>query len=297
MFQKVKGLTLCLLLVSLLLTACGATATPTTITTTVAPTVASNTVPTIADTVAPTVASASGELIVFAAASLTDPFNEIKTELEKSYAGLKISYNFAGSNALRTQLEQGAKADVFASADQIQMDNALKASLVADNGQVFARNRLVVILPSGNPAKVEKLQDLARANLKFVTAQPDVPVGNYTLQALDKMSKNSEFGTDFSTRVQANFVSKEPNVKQIVTKVQLGEADAGIVYASDVSQKIAPDLRIISIPDEFNTLAAYPIAPLKAASNATAAKIFVDYVLSEKGQAVLKRNNFVTQPW
>ena len=239
-------------------------------------------------------ASVTGEIVVFAASSLTDPFNEIKANLEKANPGFKVTYSFGGSNTLRTQLEQGAKADVFASANQTEMDNALKSGLVADKGTTFVRNRLVVILPKNNPGQVTKLQDLAKPGLKFVTAQKDVPVGGYTLQALDKMSKDAAFGSDFSTKVQANFVSQETNVKQVVTKVQLGEADAGIVYSSDISAKISPDLTRLEIPDQFNTLATYPISILKGASDATAAKVFVDYVLGDKGQAILKKNNFIT---
>ncbi len=305
------GLLITLLgLVSLLLAACGdstatnipvtpaasvsITAATTTAPATTAATTTTQTVTTASKTAAATsTTSASGELVVFAASSLTDAFNQIKTELEKANPGLKITYNFGGSNTLRTQLEQGAKADIFASANQTEMDNALKSNLVADKGTTFVRNRLVVILPKNNPAKVQTLQDLAKPGLKFVTAQKDVPVGGYTLQALDKMSKDPAFGADFSTKVQANFVSQETNVKQVVAKVQLGEADAGIVYLSDISAKISPDLATVAIPDQFNTLAAYPIGILKGASNTTAAKLFLAYVLGEKGQTIFKQNNFV----
>jgi molybdate transport system substrate-binding protein len=229
---------------------------------------------------------------VFAASSLTDPFNEIKAQLEKSNPGLKITYNFGGSNILRTQLEQGAKADVFASANQTELDNALKSGLVPDKGTVFAKNRLVVILPKNNPGKVTKLQDLANPNLKFVTAQKDVPVGNYTLQILDKLSKDPAYSSDFSTKVQANFVSQESNVKQIVTKIQLGEADAGIVYLTDISASIANDITTLDIPDQFNVVATYPISAMKELSNKAGAKTFVDFVLGSAGQSILKKYGF-----
>src|SRR5690348_11764789 len=229
-------------LVSLLLAACGdptATSAPPATTTAAATTsaaiTAASTITAAATTTAATTGASSttvasgpnvtanGELVVFAASSLTDSFNQIKADLEKANAGLKITYNFGGSNTLRAQLEQGAKADIFASANQTEMDNALKSNLVADKGATFARNRLVVILSKSNPGKIQNLQDLGKSGIKFVTAQKDVPVGGYTLQALDKMSKDAAFGADFSQKVQANFVSQESNVKQVVAKVQLGE--------------------------------------------------------------------------
>lgn len=302
-------------LVSLLLAACGdptatsappatTTATTAAATTSAAITAASTTTAAATTSAATTGASsttvasgpnvtANGELVVFAASSLTDSFNQIKADLEKANAGLKITYNFGGSNTLRAQLEQGAKADIFASANQTEMDNALKSNLVADKGATFARNRLVVILPKSNPGKIQNLQDLGKSGIKFVTAQKDVPVGGYTLQALDKMSKDAAFGADFSQKVQANFVSQESNVKQVVAKVQLGEADAGVCYLSDISPSVIKDLTTLEIPDQFNTLATYPISVLKGASNPAAAKVFLDYVLGEKGQAILKANNFI----
>jgi molybdate transport system substrate-binding protein len=254
-----------------------------------------NTAPPIPPTPAATInATTTGEVIVFAASSLTDPFNKLKADLEKANPGLKVTYNFGGSNTLRSQLEQGAKADVFASANQTEMDNALKSNLVADKGAVFARNRLVVILPANNPGKIQKLQGLANPGLKIVTTQKDVPVGGYTLQALDKMSQDAAFPPDFATKVRANFVSQESNVKQVVAKVQLGEADAGVCYLTDISAQLRPDLTTLEIPDQFNTLAAYPIAPLKAAPNPAAARLFIDYLLGPQGQATLKSYNFIS---
>lgn len=238
--------------------------------------------------------NATGEILIYAASSLTDPFNRIKADLEASNPGLKITYSFGGSNTLRAQLEQGAKADVFASANQTEMDNALKSNLVADKGQVFARNRLVVILPKSNPGKITKLQDLANPGVKFVTAAKDVPVGGYTLTALDKMSKDPGFSPDFSTKVQANFVSQESNVKQVVSKVQLGEADAGICYLTDISASVQKDITTLDIPDQFNTLASYPISALKGAANSAGATAFVQYITGAQGQAVLKTYGFLS---
>lgn len=279
-------------------TAAATTAAPTTATattsaaTTAATTSAATTAAT--GTTAARGAPVTGEVVVYAASSLTDPFNKIKADLEKANPGLKVTYSFGGSNTLRAQLEQGAKADVFASANQTEMDNALKSNLVADKGTTFARNRLVVILPKNNPGKVTKLQDLANPGLKFVTAAKYVPVGGYTLTALDKMSKDATFTPDFSTKVLANFVSQESNVKQVVAKVQLGEADAGVCYLTDISAQVLPDITTLEIPDQFNTLATYPISTLKGASNTAAAQAFVAYVVGAQGQATLKSFNFIT---
>lgn len=284
-------------LFSLLLGACGdstATSIPPTTAATIAIATTIVTTATTTSSTTITAANVTGEVVVYAASSLTEPFNKIKADLEKANPGLKVTFSFGGSNTLRAQLEQGAKADVFASANQTEMDNALKSSLVTDKGTIFARNRLVVILPKNNPAKVTKLQDLANPGLKFVTAQKDVPVGGYTLTALDKMSKDAAFTSDFSTRVQANFVSQESNVKQVVAKIQLGEADAGVCYLTDISAQVLPDLTTLSIPDQFNTLAAYPISSLKGASNTAAAQAFVAYVMGAPGQATLKSYNFIS---
>jgi molybdate transport system substrate-binding protein len=292
-------------LFSLLLGACGdSTATAMPQTTVSATTQAANAAsPTPAATsattgptglTAPSGGTMKGDIVVYAASSLTDPFNKIKADLEKANPGLKITYSFGGSNTLRAQLEQGAKADVFASANQTEMDNALQSSLVAGKGQVFARNRLVVILPKNNPGKVTKLQDLANPGLKFVTAAKDVPVGGYTLTALGKMSQDAAFTPDFAAKARANFVSQESNVKQVVTKVQLGEADAGICYLTDISASVQNDITTLEIPDRFNTLASYPISVLEGASNTAGAQAFVAYVTGSQGQDTLKMYGFIT---
>ncbi len=248
----------------------------------------------VTGTTAATGGTITGNLVVYAAASLTEPFNRIKAELEKANPGLKITYSFGGSNTLRAQLEQGAKADVFASANQTEIDNAFKSNLVADKGQVFAQNRLVVILPKDNPGKVTKLQDLANPGLKLVAAEKGVPVGGYTLDALNKMSKDAAFMPDFAARVRANFVSQESNVKQVVSKVQLGEADAGVCYLTDISAPVQNDIITLAIPDQFNSLASYPISALKGASNTAGAQAFIGYVTGAQGQATLKTYGFTT---
>ncbi len=232
------------------------------------------------------------KLTVFAAASLTDAFNEISAAFGAEQAGATIEFSFAGSQQLRTQLEQGAVADVFVSANTKEMNTAIQSGLVISGTQkTFVRNRLAVIAPKDNPGGIQELKDLSKPGLKIVLAAANVPAGGYALTSLDKM--NADFGATFSQTVMANVVSYEDNVKQVVAKVQLGEADAGIVYTSDVTPQVADELIRLDIPDQYNVLATYPIAVLKSAPNAALAQAFMDYVLSDKGQATLEKWGFI----
>jgi molybdate transport system substrate-binding protein len=241
-------------------------------------------------TPAPT-APPARSLTVFAAASLTDAFKEIGTQFEAANPGVTITFNFAGSTALSTQLSQGASADVFASANHTEMDKMTAASLVASGAaQDFLTNLLVVILPPSNPASLQTLQDLAKPGLKLVLGANTLPAGKYALQTLDNMVKDPTFGADFKTKVLANVVSYETDVKQVVAKVQLGEADAGIAYVSDAVA--APTLKTITIPANFNVIAKYPIAALTKAPQPELASAFIAYVLSSDGQAILKKWGF-----
>ena len=228
-------------------------------------------------------------LIVFAAASLTDAFTELGKNFETANPGVTITFNFAGSQALRTQIEEGAPADVFASANQTEMATLVTGGHVAEGTpQVFLSNRLVVILPAENTAALTKLQDLAKPGIKLVLAAEEVPVGKYARQALDKM--NGQFGSDFKDKVLTNVVSNEDNVKQVVAKVQLGEADTGLVYTSDAVA--ATELKTIEIPAELNVIAEYPIATLTQSTNADLADAFIAYILSADGQIILEKWGF-----
>jgi molybdate transport system substrate-binding protein len=240
-------------------------------------------------TSAPTSAPEARKLTVFAAASLTDAFTEIGKAYETAHPETRVTFSFAGSQALRTQIEQGAPADVFASANATEMNTLVSEGYVDQTApQVFLTNRLVVILPANNPAALEKLQDLARPGVKLVLAAEDVPVGKYARQALDAMDKS--FGAGFKDKVLANVVSNEDNVKQVVAKVQLGEADAGIVYTSDAIA--APELKTVDIPADLNVIAKYPIAPLSKSVNSDVAAQFVAYALMPESQAVLHKWGF-----
>jgi molybdate transport system substrate-binding protein len=171
------------------------------------------------------------------------------------------------------------------------MDKLKAAELIQGESQVFAANRLVVIIPKSNPAGIKELHDLAKPNVKLDVADPSVPVGNYTLQALDKLSTDPFFGADFKTRVLSRVVSKENNVRQVVSKVLLGEADAGVVYATD-AQATADRLTMLDIPDPFNVVATYPIAVVKESAQPALATRFVAFVLAEDGQMILKKYGF-----
>lgn len=235
----------------------------------------------------------SGALTVFTAASLTEAFTEMSKTIEAANAGTKMTLNFAGSQALRTQLREGAKADVFASADEPNMQGAQQDGAISGDPRIFAQNELVVIVSQAASSNITTLKDLSKPGSKLVIAQEAVPVGNYTRQALVKLSADPAFGADFAQKTQANVVSQESNVRQIVTKVQLGEADAGVVYSSDVTPAVKPHVKVIEIPDQFNVIAKYPIAMVKGAANADGAKAFIDFVLSPAGQATLQRWGFI----
>jgi molybdate transport system substrate-binding protein len=272
-----------LLLLVIFIAGCSPAATP-------APTtVPATEEPTSVPTTVPTNTPEPRTLTVFAAASLTDAFSEMGKNFEAANSGVTITFNFAGSQALRTQIEEGAPADVFASASGKEMDTLVKSAFVTEGiPQVFLKNKLVVIMPADNPAKLSSLEDLANSGIKIVLAAEEVPVGNYARQSLDLM--NGSFGADFKDKVLANVVSNEDNVKQVVAKVQLGEADAGIVYTSDAVA--APELQTIEIPTELNVVAKYPIAPLVKSANADLAQAFIAYVLSADGQAILQKWGF-----
>ena len=233
-------------------------------------------------------------LSVYAAASLSDAFNEIADSLERRGPDLRIDFNFAGSQLLVLQLGQGAAADVFASADDRWMQIARDSALIEGTPQTFARNRLVVIVPKGNPARIGKLQDLARSGVKLVLAADAVPAGRYAREAIFRLGWSAGYPPDYSRRVLANVVSYEENVRSVAAKVQLGEADAGFVYLSDVTPAVTRQVRRFDLPDTANVIASYPIAMVRHAQNAAAAKAFIDFVLSPSGQAVLTKNGFLS---
>jgi molybdate transport system substrate-binding protein len=229
-------------------------------------------------------------LNVFAPAALTEAAQQLGAAFESANPGVKVAFELGHSPTQREQLEQGATPDVFISASRKDMDAAAEKQLVvADQVQVFARNKLIVILPPGNPAQIQTLADLAKPGVQLLIGTPDIPIGSATLSLLDKL--NTSIAPDFKERVMANVVSQELGVKPIVSKISLGEADAGIVYVSDAVA--APTLTTLAVPDESNVIVVFTIAPVTAAPHPQEAAAFVASVLSPEGQAMLAAQGFL----
>ena len=237
-------------------------------------------------------AQSPDELTVFTAASLTGAFGDIG-EMYENETGIHVAFNFDGSQALRTQLENGAYADLFASANMKQM-NAVRESGLVNNSSVaiFTRNKLSLIVPKDNPANIRNLTDLARPGVKIVMGTKDVPVGDYALQIIAKLGNDSAYGPDYETEVMANVISQETSVSYVVTKVALGEADAGFAYVSDVTQDMISKIDKIVIPDEYNIIAEYPLGMLMESKYPAESQRFMDLVMSDEGRAVLEKYGF-----
>lgn len=212
-------------------------------------------------------------LTVFAAASLQPPFDQIARQ-----AQLAARFNYAGTQILTAQLTDGAQADIFASADTAHMTTVQNAGLIAGTPEVFAHNRLEIAVAKGNPKRIQSLADLARNGLVVVLADPSVPAGKYAQQALAKAG------------ISVKPASLELQVTAVLSKVALGEADAGIVYVSDIATSGKVDG--VAIPDSQNVVADYPIAALKNAQHRGAASDFISFVLSPEGKTILKAAGF-----
>jgi molybdate transport system substrate-binding protein len=238
--------------------------------------------------------SQSGPLLVFAASSLTQPYTELGALFEDLHPGVVVNFNFQNSNALVQQIAQGAPADVFASAAERFMTTAIEGGWVSTNDvTIFARNKMVIILPKANPANLQTLHELAKPGVKLVVGVKEGPQGIYVENFLDNASADDQFPSTYKEDVYNNVVSYESTVNGVVIKVALGEADAGIVFFSDSQGSALEKVSVIEIPERLNTEARYPIAPLKDSKNLEAAKKFVDFVLSPTGQEVLKKYGFI----
>lgn len=231
-----------------------------------------------AQAVTPT-AGVSGEVTVFAAASLTDAFEAIGAEFVRTNPATDITFSFASSSTLSTQITQGAPADVFASANDTQMAVVADEGLVAGEPVEFAGNILEVVVEEGNPLDIRGLADLTRDDVTVVLAAEEVPAGQYAREALDAL--------DLDVRP----ASLETDVRAALSRVALGEADAGVVYTSDVATA-GDGVEGVAIPADENVPATYPIATLDGADSPAAAQAFVDFVTSEGGQRVLREHGF-----
>ena len=230
-------------------------------------------------------------LTVFAAASLTDAFTELGQVFEIENEAGQVVFNFAGSSQLAVQLREGAVADVFASANEMQMMTAVSAKRIqANTVQPFATNQLSLIVPADNPANITNLADLANPGVQLVLAVPGVPVRDYTDALLQTLP------SDFQDKVYANLVSEGQNVRQVVAQIALGEADAAIVYRSDVTPSVAESVQQIPLPEAQSVLAIYPLAIVDDAPQPELAQQFIDFILGTEGQAILTKWGFGSPP-
>ena len=254
----------------------------------------------------------SRTLTVFAASSLTESFAAVATAFEQANPETSVTLNFAGSQLLRVQLENGARADIFASADQRHMDLAIESGLVSGEDIIFTSNTLVIVVPKADteepadsiatsgPASslptseagslIRSSADLAREGVKLALAQPEVPAGRYARAVIHRMAEDPRFGPSYAREVLANVVSQEPNVRHVLQKVALGEADAGIVYYSDA--QVTTDVSVIPISQEANVVADYTFALLRDSNQTDVAEAFINFVLSPRGQSILGEYGF-----
>lgn len=227
-------------------------------------------------------------ITVFAAASLTEAFHEIGQAYSAIHPDQEVVINFAGSQQLAQQLSQGAPADVFASADIDQMENVIQNGRIIEGfEEIFAQNKLVLITPVDNPGGIKEFRDFTTQGLHLILADQAVPVGKYSAELLERANQQSPYGDGFKDRVLNNVVSYEENVRAVLSKVILGEGDAGIVYMSDLVSKDEDLVRRISIPDQINVTASYFISPVSDTAHPDLADDFIDFVLSPAGQQIL----------
>jgi molybdate transport system substrate-binding protein len=229
----------------------------------------------------------STELTVFAASSLTAAFGQIGKDFEAASAGTTVTFNVGPSDGLAAQIEAEGTADVFASASPTWMDDVSKKTGVSGRAD-FAQNKLVIITPPDDPANISSIDDLAVPGVQLILAAKGVPVGDYAREALSNAG--------IADKAEANVVSNEEDDASVVAKITSGEADAAIVYLSEVTDAVAPQVKAIPIADPVNVIATYPIAVVHGSTNADGAQAFIDYVTGPQGQATLKKFGFLPPP-
>jgi len=229
-------------------------------------------------------------LTVLAASSLIDAFEVLANRFEEQNPGVKVKQSFESSSTLLAQIQQGAPADVFASAAEEEMNTAVEDGLVKGDPEVFVKNREIVMVPKDNPAHILRFRDVAKPDVELVLAGRDVPAADYAMEILGKAK--GEYESDFEKDVLSNVVSRESDVRASVNRVVVGDADATFGYASDYTPDIRDKVRVVQIPPDLNIVATYPIGILKDTRSPGLAKKWVELVTSEEGQRVLEKWNF-----
>ncbi|PKL60205.1 MAG: molybdate ABC transporter substrate-binding protein [Methanomicrobiales archaeon HGW-Methanomicrobiales-4] len=233
------------------------------------------------------------ELTIFAAASLTGVMGDLEPVFEAAHPGVNVISNLESSSTLETQIKEGAYADVYLPASTKNMDNLEKEGLITNASVTpYAINKLAIIVPKDNPAKIEGLADLAKPGVKMVSETAEVPVRRYTEQMLNKTLEDPEYGSTFVDAFRANVISEETNVAGAAAKVSLGEADVGITYYSDVTKGIADKVTIIEIPEKFNVVASYKAGVLKESKQPELSKEFITLLTSDDGKKILEEYKF-----
>src|SRR5215208_2352314 len=229
-------------------------------------------------------------LTVLAAYSLIDAFGVLANRFEEQNPRVKVKQSFESSSTLLVQIQQGAPAEVFASAAEEEMDTDVQDGLVKGEPEVFVRNREIIVVPKDNPARMIRFRDVAKSDVKLVLAGRDVPAADYALEILGKAK--GEYGNDFEKDVLSNVVSRESDVRASVNRVVVGDADATFGYASDYTPDIRDKVKVVQIPPDLNIVATYPVATLEDAKSLGLAKKWVELVTSQEGQRVLQKWNF-----
>ncbi len=229
------------------------------------------------------------DLTVYCGAGLTGALSEIG-EIYENSSNMSVKFNFDGVPALRAQIEQGAYADVLVSANLKHM-NALKSEGFIENQSVviFVQNKVAIIVPNGNPANIMGLKDLAVPGVKILMGTKELPAGDYAQQVLGKLAADPEYGPAFKESVLANVVSQETTVNRVVSKVALGEADAGFAFISDVSPQMVGKVTKILIPDKYNVIGDFPVGVLSQSKHIEESQAFIDLIMSREGQAILEK--------
>lgn len=243
------------------------------------------------DSPATTGSRPSGTISVFAASSLSEALRAAGGTFARDHPGVTVTFNFQSSSALATQIEQAAPADVFASADSANMDRLVQHGLIASAPMDIALNVPVIVVPAANRAQISTLKDLAEPGVKLVLAGPDVPIGSYARAAIDRLAVDPAYGAGYKEKTLKNLVSNESNARAVLAKVQLGEADAGIVYRTDALLAGA-QVVIVAIPQGANVTATYSAGVLQSSRNIATAAAFVAYLRGTDGQRLLREAGF-----